>query len=103
MATAFVFETDTMSASEYDDLMAAMGLADPDGPYPDGLLAHLAGAKPDRGWRVIDVWESDDQAEAFYGSDRFAPVRDHAGDRTISPTRWPMHRLGTTAAARARA
>lgn len=98
MATAFVFETDTMTAADYDDLMAAMGLADPDAPYPDGLLAHLAGARPDGGWRVIDVWESDGAAQAFYGSDRFAPVRDHTGDGRITTTPWPMHRMGTRTA-----
>jgi len=95
MATAFVFDTDSMGESDYDGLMAAMGLADLDAPHPDGLLAHLAGATPGGGWRVIDVWETEAAAEAFYGSDRFAPVRDAAGAAGITSTAWPLHRVTT--------
>jgi hypothetical protein len=102
MTTAFVFEHDTMIESDYDDVMAAMGLADLDSSYPDGLLVHLAGAKPSGGWRVIDVWESDEAANAFYGSERFAPVRagDHAAGITTTP--WPLHRVETRAVLRER-
>lgn len=102
MATAFVFEHHTMVESEYDDVMVAMGLADLDSSYPDGLLVHLAGAKPGGGWRVIDVWESDDAANAFYGSARFAPVRDGAHSAGISTTPWPLHRIETQTAYRER-
>jgi hypothetical protein len=97
MATAYVFDTDSMGESDYDALMAAMGLAELDAPHPDGLLAHLAGATPGGGWRVIDVWETDTAAESFYGSDQFAPVRDAAGGGVITTTTWPLHRVTTRA------
>jgi hypothetical protein len=95
MATAYVFETDSMTENDYDTLMAAMGLAALDAPHPDGLLAHLSGAKPGGGWRVIDVWENDAAADAFYGSGQFAPVRDAAGGGGITSTAWPLHRVTT--------
>jgi hypothetical protein len=95
MATAFVFDSDSISRDDYDRMMGAMGLADPDGPHPDGLIAHLAGAKPEGGWRVIDVWTSEDVANAFYGSDQFAPVRNAGEDAGITSTAWPLHRVGT--------
>jgi hypothetical protein len=102
MATAFVFEADMLTRQHYDGMMAAMGMADPDGPYPDGLVVHLSGARPDGGWRVIDVWESDEAAAAFYGSERFAPVRDGAGTGAITSTPWPLYRIEARAASRER-
>lgn len=93
MAIAFIFETDRLDQTDYDDLMSAMDLGDLDARYPDGLLAHLSGATPDAGWRVIDVWESEDSANAFYGSERFAPVRAGATDGAITSTPWPLHRI----------
>lgn len=93
MATAFVFDSDTNTESDYDGLMASMGLAELDSPFPDGLLVHLSGAKPGGGWRVIDVWESDDAANTFYSSDRFAPIRDSAADAGITTIPWPLHRI----------
>ena len=101
MATAYVFDADTLTQDHYDGMMAAMGLADLDGPYPDGLIAHLSGATPG-GWRVIDVWESEDAAAAFYGSERFAPVRDGAEAGAITSTPWPLYRIETRAAVRER-
>lgn len=102
MATAFVFDGDTLTRDHYDGIMAAMGLADLDGPYPDGLLAHLSGPKPSGGWRVIDVWESEDAATAFYGSERFAPVRDGAETGAITSSPWPLYRVEARAAFRER-
>ncbi|NMO94112.1 hypothetical protein [Actinomycetospora sp. TBRC 11914] len=102
MAIAFQFDTDSLAASDYDDLMAAMGLADLDSDYPDGLLAHLAGARPGGGWRVIDVWESESLADAFYRSEQFSPVRDASGDAGITTTPWPLHRLQTRGVAASR-
>ena len=102
MATAFVFETDTMTATDYDDLMAATGLADPDAPYPDGLLAQLrprAGPRPDGGWHTIDVRESEAVARAFYGSDRFPPSGSTQVTAASPTTPLPMHRTGKRTAA----
>jgi hypothetical protein len=93
MATAFVFESDTLTEGDYDKLMAAMGLADSDASFPPGLVTHLAGPTPDGRWRVIDVWDTENSASRFYESDRFAPVRDNAAGRDIAPTLWPLHRI----------
>ena len=93
MATAFFFEADEFSAATYDKLMAEMGLGTVDAPFPAGLLAHIAGPHGDTGWRVVDVWESEGAANAFYGSDQFAPVRSGAEAAGIRTTPWSIHRV----------
>jgi hypothetical protein len=49
--------------------------------------------EPDGGWRVIDVWASEDAANAFYRSDQFKPVVAGSENMGISSKPWPMHRL----------
>lgn len=93
MATAFIFEADGFSAEAYDTLMGEMGLGTVDSPFPAGLLAHLAGPQGDTGWRVVDIWESEDAANAFYGSDQFAPVRNGAEAAGIRTIPWSIHRV----------
>ncbi|HEY2222256.1 hypothetical protein [Actinomycetospora sp.] len=92
MAIAFMFEAASMAQSDYDRAMDAMGLGATDGPYPDGLLAHLAGAADGGRWRVIDVWETEEHADEFYGSAQFAPVREGGAEFGITSTPWPLHR-----------
>ena len=93
MAFAFVFESDRVDQAGYDALMQAIGRQALDAPLPAGCIAHLAGPKPSGGWRVIDLWESQDAANAFYGSAAFQPVMAAAGEQGISTTPWPIHRL----------
>ena len=93
MAIAFIFEIDSMTQEQYDGLMAEMGLADTHSAVAMGAVAHIAGPKVDGGWRVIDIWESEEAGNAFYTSDRFAPVRAVGEGAGIRTTPWPMHRL----------
>jgi hypothetical protein len=93
MATAFVFESDQFSGERYDTLMAEMGLGSVDSAFPAGLIAHIAGPQGDAGWRVVDIWESEDVANSFYGSDQFAPVRDAAEAAAIRTIPWSIHRV----------
>jgi len=75
MTVAFIFEVDPMTADQYDGIMGAMGLGEPGSVTGvAGAVAHLAGPKDGGGWRVIDVWDSEESANAFYTSDQFAPV-----------------------------
>ncbi len=64
-----------MTAEQYDGLMAAMGLAEKGAIGALGAVAHIAGPKEGGGWRVVDVWDTEEAANAFYASDTFAPVR----------------------------
>ncbi len=73
----------------YDGLMAAIGRESVDAPAPGGALAHFAGRTQD-GWRVIDVWNSEEDANAFYSSDAFKAVSEGAPSMTTTP--WRLHR-----------
>ena len=92
---AYAFVQDIASSWEQYERVAA-GLTD---PAPEGLILHLAGPT-DEGFRIIDVWESEQafkrfQAErlqpavaALGGLSRPAPTfRDlHAGHLVVGST-----------------
>ncbi len=50
---------------EYDQLNEKVN---PPGNPPDGLVFHSAGPGPGDGWRIVDVWESREQFDAFMES-----------------------------------
>lgn len=58
------------NTTNYDAINERLG-ADVD--VPDGLLVHTAGATPDGGFRIFDVWESHGQMERFY-AERLMPI-----------------------------
>jgi hypothetical protein len=91
MAFAVVLESNQVNQSSYDQLMQALGLGSLDAPLPEGAIAHLAGPKPEGGWRVVDVWESEQAADAWYRSEGFGPVASSGMDITTSP--WSLYRL----------
>ena len=93
MTVAFIFEVETMSAEQYDGLMEVMGLSEKGAIGAAGAVAHIAGPTDGGGWRVVDVWDSQEAADAFYASDRFAPVRAAAEGGVMTSTPWPVHRI----------
>jgi hypothetical protein len=82
-----------VGAAEYDDLMKAIGRESVDAPSPDGFIAHPSGPRPDGGWQVVDVWDSEEAANAFYGSETFSPVTSAAAGLGIQTRPWRLHRL----------
>jgi hypothetical protein len=93
MAFAFVFESDRVDQAAYDQMLVAIGREALDAPMPVECIAHLAGPKQGGGWRVIDVWETEDAANAFYRSEQFRPVMDGAADAGITTAPWSLHRI----------
>lgn len=61
---------------------------------PAGGILHLAGPAPNGGWRVIEVWESEEDAWQFY-KERLAPALEAAGVTAPPPQPqfWPVHNL----------
>ncbi len=93
MPVAFMFASDTMGQADYDGLMKAIGREDLEAPAPDGIIAHMAGPGSRGGWEVVDVWESEEAANAYYGSETFGAVQAAAQSAGISITPWPLYRL----------
>jgi hypothetical protein len=74
MAVAMVMEWQGMNQDQYEQVLKVMELDD---DPPDGGIFHIAGPGLD-GWRVIDIWESQEAFERFQ-SERIAPAAAEAG------------------------
>jgi hypothetical protein len=58
---------------------------------PAGGIFHAAGPSPNGGWRVIEVWESEEQAKRFV-DERLLPAFEAAGASPPPPPQlWPIH------------
>jgi hypothetical protein len=57
----------------------------PDGKLPDGCQAHIAGPY-DKGWRVITVWESDEEFQKFRDEKLMPAMRDSGNEERIAPS-----------------
>jgi len=71
----------------YERIRGQLGLE-----KPAGGIFHLAGPSPNGGWRVIEVWESEEEANRFF-EERFFPTLKALGI-SAPPLRrefWPVH------------
>jgi hypothetical protein len=68
---------DAAMASDALDLTAPKNPSASDDNWPDGALAHYAGATP-TGWCVVDVWESQAHFDKFL-ADRLGPTLQKVG------------------------
>ena len=64
---------------------------------PIGGRVHVAGPRPGGGWRVIEVWATEEEARRFL-RETFGPALRAAGapGPPPEPEFWPLHRLATT-------
>ena len=68
----------------------------PDGKLPDGCQLHIAGPV-DNGWRVITVWDSEDQFQQFRDEKLIPAIREVGSEERIAPQikTDPVHNLIT--------
>ena len=71
MAIAIMFHVPDAGQEEYDAVMEKLG------PGAVGRLYHIAGPG-EEGWRVVDVWESQEAFETFL-TERLLPVAREVG------------------------
>jgi heme-degrading monooxygenase HmoA len=66
------------------------------GELPEGGQVHIAGPT-ERGWRVITVWDSEQQFEQFRNEKLIPALREAGGGDRIAPkiSADPVHRLIT--------
>jgi hypothetical protein len=74
MAIGVIFETEGMTQADYDQVRREVA---PDNAPPPGMLYHAAGPSQ-RGWRVIEVWESSEVAQRFF-EDKVGPALERIG------------------------
>jgi hypothetical protein len=72
-----------------DQVLAQLDLG---GHTPKGCLFHTAGPI-EGGWRVLDVWESQDALNTFLGV--LGPIGQSAGIAQPQVTIWPLHNILT--------
>jgi hypothetical protein len=87
MAIAMLVDNPDGSQELYDRLRKQLDLDEPAG----GVL-HVAGPSPNGGWRVIEVFESEDDASRFI-KERFRPALEAVGftGQRPEPQFWPVY------------
>jgi hypothetical protein len=56
----------------------------PGGQLPDGCQVHIAGPM-ENGWRVITVWDSEEQFQQFRNEKLLPALREAGGEDRIAP------------------
>lgn len=73
----------------YDKVRERIGLE-----KPAGGIVHIAGPNPNGGWRVVEVWESEEDARRFF-MERLKPALEAEGapPPPREPVMWPVHNI----------
>ena len=74
MPVVQVHELAGMTQEQYEQGMRELALPGP----PPGSHLHASGPM-DGGWRIVEVWESEAAAGAFYGSEPFQRMAQRLG------------------------
>lgn len=85
MAIGLIFEVPGVTQEQYD---AVSQQVDAGGPM-EGCLVHVAGPM-EGGWRVIEVWASQEAADTFFRA-RLQPVLGQVGIPPVEPKVFPVH------------
>jgi hypothetical protein len=86
MTVAMMVDNPEGSQEIYESVRERLGLEKPAG----GIL-HVAGPSPNGGWRVIEVWESEQDAKRFV-HDRLLPAFQAVGAPAPPPPQlWHVH------------
>jgi hypothetical protein len=86
MAIAMMVDHPEGSQEIYDTVREKIGLE-----RPAGGIFHVAGPSPTGGWRVIEVWESEEDAKRFV-KERLLPAFEAVGAPPPPPPQFlPVH------------
>jgi hypothetical protein len=87
VAIAMLVDNPEGSQELYDRIRKQLDLE-----APAGGILHVAGPSPNGGWRVIEVFESEEDAGRFL-RERFGPALEAVGfaGRRPQPQFWPVH------------
>ena len=87
MAVGLIFNGVGVSQAQYEQVLEEVN---PDGKVAPGVLFHAAGPAAD-GWRVVEVWESQEALEKFF-QDQLGAALERAGI-SVQPEVFPVHNL----------
>ncbi|GAC1365752.1 MAG: hypothetical protein NVS2B12_26510 [Ktedonobacteraceae bacterium] len=86
MAIGVLYESDTITQGQYEKIIELF-----QGRSANGRVFHVAGPRENGGWRVVDVFESPAEFEAF--GQMFGPILQEAGIQPPQITVWPLHTM----------
>jgi hypothetical protein len=88
MPVAMMMENPNVTKESYDKVRAHIGLE-----TPAGGIFHAAGEGPN-GWRVIEIWESEQDAQRFL-QERLRPAWEAVGVEPPPnpPQFWQLHNV----------
>lgn len=94
MAVVAVFQSADLTQAKYEEtvrrLTGGRSRLETPGDWPvEGLLAHVAGESPS-GFRVVDVWESEEAFQQF--GEKLEPIMNDLGINE-APEVYPLHTL----------
>jgi hypothetical protein len=90
MAVAMLIDNPNGSKEVYEQLREQIGL-----DKPAGGIFHVAGPSPNGGWRVIEIWESEEAAKRFL-AERLGPAAQAVGTPPPPPPElWSVHNYMT--------
>ena len=90
MAFMRMFDNPNVTQEQYDAVSERVGVSADN--MPDGGILHAAGQGPDGGWRVVEIWESEEAARKF-DEERVEPMLQQAGIEHPPPETWQLHNL----------
>ncbi len=85
MAVVQVHELAGMTREQYEQAVRQLKLSGP----PPGSHLHAAGPM-EGGWRIVEVWESEEAANAYYGSEPFQEMNRSIGIARPNITSYPV-------------
>lgn len=93
MAVVVVAEIEGGNQDFYEQVS---GKAMPEGQLPEGCQVHIAGPT-EGGWRVITVWDSEDQFHQFRNEKLIPGLQEAGAEDRVAPkiNANPVHRLIT--------
>lgn len=94
MAVGMLLDAPEGSQGMYEALTEkAFGALQPS-TTPEGLILHTAGPLLDGGWRVFDVWESEEAFWRFFDAQLLPAARELGlQPATTRPQFWPIHNM----------
>jgi hypothetical protein len=97
MTVGMLLDAPEGSQEAYDALTEKMfGSLQPTAP-PEGLILHTAGPLLDGGWRIFDVWESEDAFWRFFDAVLLPAARDlDQSEFQARPEFFPVHNMIST-------
>jgi len=87
MAVAFLVDASGTTQERYDQVIETLQRA---GIKAQGRIFHVAGPMEGGGWRVVEVWESQEAVNTFF-QEVLGPALQAAGIAATPPQFWPVH------------